>query len=331
MQELEFRLRHAAETLLAGLIDSQQAPGPFELAVSIIESMWCTEIRCSFGALHCNLLVRDEELARINPRGEAFLTFDFLGPLFRNIVGARRDRAQQDLEGARQREQEIQQYYCGMPVFTGYDIGTHDYTVIQVEIGRAADDTILQERRLQALDQMNQRIDETIENILHQARARARALEMPTNWAVNDAYAVQLWGAAVRQYYATDGLLGRVYGVPDKDASTRGWQLLLENLTPGQRHELETKNYFTVIGNASRRRYAIGKDITYNICLLTPGTAEWAEANYCFRPEGDLCLGDVMLTQKIALETNEVEALSIANVVMVSGPMSDYFPPPRSA
>jgi hypothetical protein len=34
---------------------------------------------------------------------------------------------------------------------------------------------------------------------------------------------------------------------------------------------------------------------------------------YCFIPKGDLVPGDVMLAQKIALETNELAALAVAN------------------
>jgi hypothetical protein len=34
---------------------------------------------------------------------------------------------------------------------------------------------------------------------------------------------------------------------------------------------------------------------------------------WCFAPQGDLAVGDVMLTQKIALETMEWKALASAN------------------
>jgi hypothetical protein len=36
-------------------------------------------------------------------------------------------------------------------------------------------------------------------------------------------------------------------------------------------------------------------------------------AQWCFAPHGDLVVGDVMLAQKIALETMELEALRKAN------------------
>ena len=35
-------------------------------------------------------------------------------------------------------------------------------------------------------------------------------------------------------------------------------------------------------------------------------------AGFCFLPMGDLVTGDVMLAQKIALETDEISALAVA-------------------
>jgi len=37
-----------------------------------------------------------------------------------------------------------------------------------------------------------------------------------------------------------------------------------------------------------------------------------AQVGWCFLPEGRLVPGDVMLAQKIALETSEIRALSVA-------------------
>jgi hypothetical protein len=39
---------------------------------------------------------------------------------------------------------------------------------------------------------------------------------------------------------------------------------------------------------------------------------------WCFVPDGDLVAGDVMLAQKVALETNERGALSVAHRSFVS-------------
>jgi hypothetical protein len=41
-------------------------------------------------------------------------------------------------------------------------------------------------------------------------------------------------------------------------------------------------------------------------------------AEWCFVPEGNLVAGDVMLAQKIALETNERAALAVAYRSFVS-------------
>jgi hypothetical protein len=38
-----------------------------------------------------------------------------------------------------------------------------------------------------------------------------------------------------------------------------------------------------------------------------------AVAQWCFAPQGNLAIGDVLLAQKIALETMETQALSKAN------------------
>ena len=49
-----------------------------------------------------------------------------------------------------------------------------------------------------------------------------------------------------------------------------------------------------------------------------PTSRNWAAwvrhvCKWCFVPDGDLVAGDVMLAQKIALETNERSALSVAH------------------
>ena len=46
--------------------------------------------------------------------------------------------------------------------------------------------------------------------------------------------------------------------------------------------------------------------------LARPRSGE-SVATWCFRPEGDLPIADVMLAQKIALENNEQAGLALAN------------------
>jgi len=54
----------------------------------------------------------------------------------------------------------------------------------------------------------------------------------------------------------------------------------------------------------------------------TRGQRRWSPATVglCFVPMGHLVPGDVMLAQKIALETNEVGALAVANRFPVQVP-----------
>jgi hypothetical protein len=91
----------------------------------------------------------------------------------------------------------------------------------------------------------------------------------------------------------------------------RGLKLLVANLTPNQLKEFLTYRHFDVVGGASGR--------VYRIRLL--GARNVEELDYhgrcvrrlCFFPEGELVAGDVVLAQKVALETFETEALAIAN------------------
>src|SRR6476469_9455468 len=91
----------------------------------------------------------------------------------------------------------------------------------------------------------------------------------------------------------------------------RGLKLLVANLTPTQLKEFLTYRHFDVVGGASGR--------VYRIRLL--GARNVEELDYhgrcvrrlCFFPEGELVAGDVVLAQKVALETFETEALAIAN------------------
>ena len=91
----------------------------------------------------------------------------------------------------------------------------------------------------------------------------------------------------------------------------RGINLLREWLSPEQRSQFDSERYFDVIGCATRKRYRIRYGTATNIheideagCPLT---------GWCFVPDGYLVAGDVMLAQKIALETDELAALAVAN------------------
>jgi hypothetical protein len=60
----------------------------------------------------------------------------------------------------------------------------------------------------------------------------------------------------------------------------------------------------------SRKRYRIHAGASANVCELDEGGR--LKAGLCFMPTGALPIGDVMLAQKIALETCESEVRAVA-------------------
>ena len=94
------------------------------------------------------------------------------------------------------------------------------------------------------------------------------------------------------------------------ECSARGLRLLKDWLSPEQLNSYEKYGYFDVIGSDSGTIYRIRQGKQANIEQLDKaGQPFWA---WCFVPQGDLVAGDVMLAQKIALETNERAAIAIA-------------------
>ena len=67
-----------------------------------------------------------------------------------------------------------------------------------------------------------------------------------------------------------------------------------------------------MIGSESKRRYRIRLAGAFNVDLLRADGS--VEQRICFMPEGSLVNGDIMLAQKIALETDEPAARQIANI-----------------
>jgi hypothetical protein len=100
------------------------------------------------------------------------------------------------------------------------------------------------------------------------------------------------------------------------ETEARGLTLLKGWLSPKQRACYERFRYFDVIGSDSQRRYRIHHGTQTNIEELS-STGQHV-CKWCFVPDGDLVAGDVMLAQKIALETNERGALSVARRSCVS-------------
>ena len=95
----------------------------------------------------------------------------------------------------------------------------------------------------------------------------------------------------------------------------RGRRLLRDWLSPHQRAQFDDKDYFEVVGCDSQKRYRIHNRMTYG---ETPNVYEIDDSGqskvaWCFLPAGRLVAGDIMLAQKIALETDEHNALAVAN------------------
>ena len=74
---------------------------------------------------------------------------------------------------------------------------------------------------------------------------------------------------------------------------------------------MESYGHFEVRGSHTGKCYRICRGRNMNIEELGKNGAQVAV--WCFGPAGHLPLGDVMLTQKLALETNEQAALGVAN------------------
>ncbi|WP_426435438.1 hypothetical protein [Bradyrhizobium genosp. P] len=94
-------------------------------------------------------------------------------------------------------------------------------------------------------------------------------------------------------------------------SEARGVLLLREWLSSEQRAQFDTKGCFDVIGCQSGKRFRIHRGTATNVYEIDDEGR--ATVGWCFVPSGQLVAGDVMLAQKIALETNELVALAVAN------------------
>jgi hypothetical protein len=90
----------------------------------------------------------------------------------------------------------------------------------------------------------------------------------------------------------------------------RSLRLLREWLSPTQREQFATKSHFEVVGSESGKRYRIYPGLATNVCELDERGR--LKTGLCFMPTGTLPIGDVMLAQKIALETCEGEVRAVA-------------------
>jgi hypothetical protein len=100
------------------------------------------------------------------------------------------------------------------------------------------------------------------------------------------------------------------------NANNEGLELLKRWLSRDQLNQFETKGCFDVIGCDTGRRYRIVPGAAMNVYELDEGGVE---IGWCFVPDGYLAIGDVMLAQKIALETSEQAALEVAHNFLRAG------------
>ena len=102
-------------------------------------------------------------------------------------------------------------------------------------------------------------------------------------------------------------------------ANQRATALLLENLSDQQRRQYRAHRHFDVIGGESGKRYRIWHRPSMNVAELDGfGKPKWI---WCFHPVG-VVVCDVLLSQKMALELFETDAIRIANKFSVEPYMS---------
>jgi hypothetical protein len=97
----------------------------------------------------------------------------------------------------------------------------------------------------------------------------------------------------------------------ESSREARGLRLLRNWLSSEQRAQFDAKRYFDVIGCDSGKRYRIHYGIMSNVHEID--AVGCRKVGWCFVPVGGLVAGDIMLAQKIALETNEFAVLAVAN------------------
>ena len=97
----------------------------------------------------------------------------------------------------------------------------------------------------------------------------------------------------------------------EQTPQSRGIRLLRSWLSPAQRAQFDSEGQFDVIGSDSGRRYRISYGTAANVHEVDE--AGRLGTGWCFVPEGGLVVGDIMLAQKIALETSEMNAMAVAN------------------
>jgi hypothetical protein len=108
----------------------------------------------------------------------------------------------------------------------------------------------------------------------------------------------------------------------------RGLRLLRGWLSPEQRAQFTQKNCFDVVGCHTGKRYRIYYGTNTNVIELDDAGRQ--VAGLCFLPMGSLVAGDVMLAQKIALETDENAARAVARPFLLPPDLRRLYPARRA-
>jgi hypothetical protein len=96
-----------------------------------------------------------------------------------------------------------------------------------------------------------------------------------------------------------------------RQAEEKSLALLRSWLTADQHEQWERERQFEVTGSHTGSRYRITDAMSMNVLQLD--RSGHAVAKLCFLPADNLARGDVLLAQKVALETMELQALAVAN------------------
>jgi len=121
----------------------------------------------------------------------------------------------------------------------------------------------------------------------------------------------RVWrGSLDARYFRVVRRLYRAIGYSDYPEA-RGRRLLRRWLSKEQREQFDALDCFEVIGCHTAKRYRINYGTAANVD--EPNEAGRPQMRLCFVPLGQLVPGDVMLAQKIALETDELAAIAVAN------------------
>lgn len=100
-----------------------------------------------------------------------------------------------------------------------------------------------------------------------------------------------------------------------KQATERARQLLVAMLDREQQEEFAKNRSFIVHTKDRQRRYQVTYGTAGNVLLLNP--AGQTIAKFCIHPEEEVPTPDVMLAQKLLLETDEQQFLKIANKTVI--------------